>query len=887
MDDRRLLLPKSISFADLNQTERCREIISNDLLEPPKRGLPNYFNITPSFTLILPSLDNYPKELEEFIYNRIINFEFKRDLETQKIINWCPGTTSFVPLYTSGDGNCLLHAASLGMWGFQDRSFILRKAIYNAMVGGKENSLYQRWEYWYMEEVRHLHVRYEPQELDHEWERLIRSAYPSSQQGSLDYLEQFHIFVLANVIRRPIVLYSSKKQMSAREGGTLQYIEFHGIYFPLIWHPKDVFKDPLPIVFNNGHFSALSVIDKLKEYMDDVLVVPLIDFLGVELPVRYLLPHESKDDIKRSYLNLFNIPSPPDMYFCSHSISCAKLLPPAKPKYLEPLLSGFIDRCFDYFQNQKRGVDSYDQQPQYANNDTGPCRNPDCKFSGSSAYDGYCSQHYKNVKPQANESNKPLPLCNKGCGRQGFPAFLGMCKECFQNKQNPVIGRSSDNFQDPPPNLSPPRHHQVDQKSDSTKLEPCRTPGCEFYGNASTNNYCSKCFGKSKASKSSQDSSELRPCRTPGCDFFGNAASNYYCSKCRADANIDMPPPKSDAEPPPPNCVQCKEYFAAPELHGYCYACFLKKTKDEAEVQPKKSPVSTEDQRHIAPYRQPMDHSPVNQLSSDHRRSSTASSTAKDCIVCNHNTPLAAENNVCKNHAERVRSFFLSMVTAPPDDHVEQKVICESPGCDSKRFQNGLCKNCYNKYCNYDAPSDQRQNHHMQSHKDNHGQWNPQHKYSGDHQEYSSDRRQEYSRQGYPIDHRQGYPIDHRQGYPIDHQQEYSRQGYPIDHRQEYSSERRQGYPIDHQQEYSSERRQGYPIDHRQEYPGYHGQRPFTDNHGQRYPHDRGQEYSGDHEQRAFTDVQQKHDNMYRQGNYDPPKKPVPLPRTRSSNSRV
>ena len=25
------------------------------------------------------------------------------------------------PLATTGDGNCLLHAASLGMWGFHDR----------------------------------------------------------------------------------------------------------------------------------------------------------------------------------------------------------------------------------------------------------------------------------------------------------------------------------------------------------------------------------------------------------------------------------------------------------------------------------------------------------------------------------------------------------------------------------------------------------------------------------------------------------------------------------------------------------------------------------------------------------------------------------------------
>ena len=31
------------------------------------------------------------------------------------------------PLATTGDGNCLLHAASLGMWGFHDRLLTLRQ----------------------------------------------------------------------------------------------------------------------------------------------------------------------------------------------------------------------------------------------------------------------------------------------------------------------------------------------------------------------------------------------------------------------------------------------------------------------------------------------------------------------------------------------------------------------------------------------------------------------------------------------------------------------------------------------------------------------------------------------------------------------------------------
>ena len=49
-----------------------------------------------------------------------------------------------VPLATSGDGNCLLHAASLGMWGFHDRLLTLRKALFRTLTGGLANGAIKR-----------------------------------------------------------------------------------------------------------------------------------------------------------------------------------------------------------------------------------------------------------------------------------------------------------------------------------------------------------------------------------------------------------------------------------------------------------------------------------------------------------------------------------------------------------------------------------------------------------------------------------------------------------------------------------------------------------------------------------------------------------------------
>jgi len=69
------------------------------------------------------------------------------------------------PLVTSGDGNCLLHATSLGkkfyekkcfdnfeffaslaMWGFHDHALSMRKAVNETLITSKpNNSLYRRW----------------------------------------------------------------------------------------------------------------------------------------------------------------------------------------------------------------------------------------------------------------------------------------------------------------------------------------------------------------------------------------------------------------------------------------------------------------------------------------------------------------------------------------------------------------------------------------------------------------------------------------------------------------------------------------------------------------------------------------------------------------------
>lgn len=99
-------------------------------------------------------------------------------------------------------------------------------------------------------------------------------------------LEQTHIFVLAHILRRPIIVYGVKFYKSFR-GETLGYTRFQGeplrrgpcsreerravaattanrfdslfpgVYLPLLWEQSFCWKSPIALGYTRGHFSAL------------------------------------------------------------------------------------------------------------------------------------------------------------------------------------------------------------------------------------------------------------------------------------------------------------------------------------------------------------------------------------------------------------------------------------------------------------------------------------------------------------------------------------------------------------------------------------------------------------------------------------------------------
>lgn len=70
---------------------------------------------TPDFTFTLPDIEVYETEFKDFLKKDLIEKSTLNSLQSAKRLNWWSEICqNLYPLVTSGDGNCLLHAASLG-----------------------------------------------------------------------------------------------------------------------------------------------------------------------------------------------------------------------------------------------------------------------------------------------------------------------------------------------------------------------------------------------------------------------------------------------------------------------------------------------------------------------------------------------------------------------------------------------------------------------------------------------------------------------------------------------------------------------------------------------------------------------------------------------------
>lgn len=169
---------------------------------------------------------------------------------------------------------------------------------------------YTRWKEYEMIQAALLHFTLEETQWEEDWATLLSLA---SQPGSS--LEQLHIFALAHILRRPIVVYGVKYVKSFR-GEDIGYARFEGefidrffflhtngvfragLYLPLLWEQSFCIKSPIALGYTRGHFSALvptepySRIDAARVDTEDLTFLPLMDIEHKLLPIHFLTQSE-------------------------------------------------------------------------------------------------------------------------------------------------------------------------------------------------------------------------------------------------------------------------------------------------------------------------------------------------------------------------------------------------------------------------------------------------------------------------------------------------------------------------------------------------------------------------------------------------------------------
>ena len=114
-------------------------------------------------------------------------------------------------LMTASDGDCLLHAASLGLVGAHDKKLELRDLLYRTLTGDSREILRQRWRATQSSRNQSVVVvNLEEDQWDEEWNFLITRAQEPGKS-----LEDFHVYVLAFALGIPIIVYSSTVCMHA------------------------------------------------------------------------------------------------------------------------------------------------------------------------------------------------------------------------------------------------------------------------------------------------------------------------------------------------------------------------------------------------------------------------------------------------------------------------------------------------------------------------------------------------------------------------------------------------------------------------------------------------------------------------------------------------
>lgn len=272
---------------------------------------------SPDYTFTLPDITIYSDDFRRFLEKDLIETSTLSSLESTQRLNWWTESghcRKLWPLSTSGDGNCLLHAASLSLWGFHDRKLTLRTALHGVLSQGEyRDALWRRWRFQQTRLNKEAGFVYSDIEWAREWEDIVSLSSPEPRQSSsakgvsrrrsvvldkhndsfednnaaYESLEEIHIFALAHVLRRTIIVVADTV-LRDMNGEAMAPIPFGGVYLPFEVAASDCHRAPLLLTYDMAHFSALVSMESIPG--DDLpTCIPLVDIHNSLLSIQFCI----------------------------------------------------------------------------------------------------------------------------------------------------------------------------------------------------------------------------------------------------------------------------------------------------------------------------------------------------------------------------------------------------------------------------------------------------------------------------------------------------------------------------------------------------------------------------------------------------------------------
>lgn len=479
--------PISFEESNLNKKDLIKRwIVSRIDHSCLEREQPMTFTGRTSFYHIeLPDFRRFTPLFKARVFGVLVDEDVKDDLERVGLINWCPNVSTMIPLSVPSDGNCLLHSVATAIWGIRDTDLMLRRVLGVVLAIDIGHRFHSRWLNYQQNQLSQLGGRVistNPEHLSREWTEITQCLDPDKNRSSAvphRFLEAIHVYTLANILRRPIIIVTDPT-MRTFSGLSLQDNDMGGIYLPLEWKVEDTWRTPVVLAYTHSHFSPLVVTYSSTHgtAAGARSLILLVNKCLQQLPVRFLSVREGPGvgQLLRRYLKVRETVMVIDGQL--QTILCTELDTLTLSEEL-CLVRDYFQLCEQMFQQEILGSFSSELLP-YHTGMSPEIAGPEMRYQPSyqsgirSQTPGSPQVTAEREQAQRIQNNQYIP--------SGPPLSLSS-------------GWGQGEVQIPAPSFTPYLSYlQQNASMRSPQDKKCVRPGCEYCGDPELGMMCSKCF---------------------------------------------------------------------------------------------------------------------------------------------------------------------------------------------------------------------------------------------------------------------------------------------------------------------------------------------------------------------------------------------------------